>query len=113
MPESEYVITGRRQALQEPKLEIWVHLMDLTSDDRHNMQLDPVYIPSPALNDRLSSGFYIPITMTIAYAPDILSRYSASHESFTASISCLKTESSSLFCLTETESPSILSVYRL
>jgi hypothetical protein len=64
---SEYVITGRRQVVQESKLEICVHLMDLTSDDKHNMQLDPNYIPSPAVNDRLSSGFHIPITTNIAY----------------------------------------------
>ena len=64
------MITGRRQAFQEPKLEIWVHLMDLTSDDKHNMQLDPNYIPNPVVNDRLSSGFHIPITMNIAYGSE-------------------------------------------
>ena len=44
--------------------------MDLTSDDKHKMQLEPDYIPSPAVNDRLSSRFYIPITMNIAYVSD-------------------------------------------
>jgi len=68
----EYVITGRRPALQEPILEIWVHLMDLTSDDKHDMQLDPKYIPNPAVNDRLSTGFYVPITMNIAYGSDLV-----------------------------------------
>ncbi|KAI0297433.1 hypothetical protein BC826DRAFT_1096771, partial [Russula brevipes] len=63
----EYVITGRRQVVQESKLEICVHLMDLTSDDKHNMQLDPNYIPSPAVNDRLSSHFFIPVTTNIAF----------------------------------------------
>jgi hypothetical protein len=65
------VITGRRQALQEPKLEIWVHLMNLTSDDRHNMQLDSDYMPSPTVNDRVSSGFHIPTTLNIAYVSDV------------------------------------------
>ncbi|KAI0253468.1 hypothetical protein BJV78DRAFT_1153084 [Lactifluus subvellereus] len=50
----EYVITGRRESPQEPKLEFWVHLTDLASDDRHNMQLDPQYTPNPAVNERLS-----------------------------------------------------------
>lgn len=47
--------------------------MDLTSDDRHNMQLDSDYIPSPIVNDRLSSGFHIPTTMNIAYVSDLVS----------------------------------------
>jgi fumarate hydratase class II len=66
------VITGRRQALHEPKLEIWAHLMDFPSDDKHNMQLDSNYIPNPAVNDRLSSRFDIPITMNIAYESDLV-----------------------------------------
>ncbi|KAH9047481.1 hypothetical protein EDB83DRAFT_2317547 [Lactarius deliciosus] len=37
----EYVVTGRQEVLQEPRLEYWVYPMDLTSDDKHNMQLDP------------------------------------------------------------------------
>jgi hypothetical protein len=41
--------------------------MDLPSDDKHTMQLDSNYIPNPAVNDRLSSRFDIPITMNIAF----------------------------------------------
>src|ERR1700733_4753183 len=41
--------------------------MDLTSDDRHNMQLDPKFIPKPAVNNRLSSAFHLPIGTNIAY----------------------------------------------
>ncbi|KAI0246219.1 hypothetical protein BJV78DRAFT_1286673 [Lactifluus subvellereus] len=63
----EYWVTGRREALQGPKLEFSVHLMNLTSDDRQNMQLDPKYIPKPTVNDRLSSAFYVPIGMDIAF----------------------------------------------
>jgi len=46
--------------------------MDLTSDDKHNMQLDPECIPYSAVNDRLSTGFYVPITMNIAYGSDLV-----------------------------------------
>ncbi|KAI0250894.1 hypothetical protein BJV78DRAFT_1275616 [Lactifluus subvellereus] len=62
-----YVITGRRESLQEPKLEFWVHLMDLASDDRHSMQLDPQYTPNPAVNERLSCAFRLPLDMNIAF----------------------------------------------
>lgn len=41
--------------------------MDLTSDDRHNMQLDSKHVPQPAVNTRLSSAFHLPIGMDIAY----------------------------------------------
>lgn len=41
--------------------------MDFTSDDKHNMQLNPDHIPSPAVNERLSSKFHLPIFMDIAY----------------------------------------------
>ena len=40
---------------------------DLPSDDKHNMQLDPKYIPQPTVNNRLSSAFHITIGVNIAY----------------------------------------------
>jgi hypothetical protein len=46
--------------------------MDSTSDDKRNMQLDPDYIPNPAVNDRLPTGFYVPITMNIPYGSDLV-----------------------------------------
>jgi hypothetical protein len=44
--------------------------MNLSSDDKHKMQLDPKYIPGPIVNDRFSSRFHMPITMDIAYDSD-------------------------------------------
>ena len=64
---SEYMITGRREALQEPKLEFWVHLIGLPSDDRHNVQLDPQCTPNPAVNKQLSCEFHLPLDMDITY----------------------------------------------
>ncbi|KAH9026661.1 hypothetical protein EDB84DRAFT_1589144 [Lactarius hengduanensis] len=57
-----FKLTGRREepeVHQMPEIELWVHLMDLTSDDRHNMQLDSKHIPTPTINDRLSSSFHV------------------------------------------------------
>ena len=62
----DYNITGRSEMTNmhnEPQIECWVHLMDLTSDDRHNMQLDPKHIPTPTINDRLSSSFCLPTSV--------------------------------------------------
>ncbi|KAH9030797.1 hypothetical protein EDB85DRAFT_1403662 [Lactarius pseudohatsudake] len=58
---TNYKLTGRREELQLPKIRLWVHLMDLTNVDRHNLQLDAKYIPTPTINDRLSSSFYLPL----------------------------------------------------
>jgi hypothetical protein len=57
---------------QGPKLEIRVHLMDLTSDDRENMQLEAKYLPNPIVKDRHSSVFHVPVGMDIAYESDLV-----------------------------------------
>ena len=46
--------------------------MDLSSDDKQNMQLDFNYISSPIVNDRLSARFHLPTAMEIAYKPDFV-----------------------------------------
>jgi len=63
----EYMVTGRLEVLQGPRVEYWVFPMDLPSDDKHNMQLDPKYIPQPTVNNRLSSAFHLPIGVDIAF----------------------------------------------
>jgi len=55
-----FKVTGRLevpQMHQVSRLELRIHLIDLPIDDKHNMQLDPKYIPTPTINDRLSSSF--------------------------------------------------------
>jgi hypothetical protein len=63
----EYMVKCRLEALQGPRVEYWVFPMDLTSDDKHNMQLDPKFIPRPTVNDRLASAFHLPVGVNIAY----------------------------------------------
>ncbi|KAI9443812.1 hypothetical protein H4582DRAFT_1039790 [Lactarius indigo] len=62
-----YKLTGRREGLQPPQIKLRVHLMDLTDDDRHNMQLDAKYIPTPTINDRLSSSFHLPLRAELSF----------------------------------------------
>ncbi|KAH8993666.1 hypothetical protein EDB83DRAFT_2325213 [Lactarius deliciosus] len=57
-----FKLTGRREepeVHQMPEIKLWVHLMELTSEDRHNMQMDPKHIPTPTINERLSSSFQV------------------------------------------------------
>jgi hypothetical protein len=61
-------IAGRLEVLEmdkESQLKLWIHPMDLTSDDKHNMQLDPQHIPTPAIDDRLSSSFLLQTSLEL------------------------------------------------
>ncbi|KAH9027877.1 hypothetical protein EDB85DRAFT_1892774 [Lactarius pseudohatsudake] len=62
----DYRVSGRWEMPkmhQVPQIELRVHPMDLTSDDRHNMQLDPKHVPTPTINDRLTSSFRLSTLM--------------------------------------------------
>jgi hypothetical protein len=64
---SEYRVIGRADTLEEPKLEFRVHLMDLTSDDKHSLQLDPMHVPNPAVSDRRSGMFNLSLDVRVVY----------------------------------------------
>ncbi|KAH9056526.1 hypothetical protein EDB87DRAFT_1636600 [Lactarius vividus] len=64
---TEYKVSGRREAPEEPKLEFWVHLVGLSSEDKHNMQSNRKHIPHPTVNAQLSSRFYVPIGLDIVF----------------------------------------------
>ncbi|KAI9460706.1 hypothetical protein F5148DRAFT_1276740 [Russula earlei] len=61
----DYRVTGRRVEPVEPKLEFLIHLMDLTSDDKHNMQSNPKHVPNPVVSDRRSVPFHLPLGLHI------------------------------------------------
>ena len=46
--------------------------MDLTSDDKHNMQLNPKHVPNPVVGDRRSGVFHLPLGHRIVYVPDFV-----------------------------------------
>ena len=67
--ELDYRLTGRLVAPQEhqmPYITLRIHLIDLTSDDMHDMQLDSKHVPTPAVVDRRSSSFSIPLEDELA-----------------------------------------------
>ena len=65
-------MTGRIEELEEPNFEFRVHLIDLTSDDRHNMQLNPEHIPNPVVGDRRSGVFHLPLGHHIVYVTNFV-----------------------------------------
>ena len=59
-------VTGRLevlQMLQSSKMKLCIHAMEFTRDDWHTMQLDPIHIPAPTINDRSSSSFRLSTSM--------------------------------------------------
>ncbi|KAH9023070.1 hypothetical protein EDB83DRAFT_1992544 [Lactarius deliciosus] len=64
---ANYKLTGRLEEPQLPKIRLCVHPVDLTNDDRHNIQLVAGYIPTPTIVDRFSSSFYLPLWAEIAF----------------------------------------------
>ena len=68
----EYTITGGREVPEGPKLQYQVHIVDLTSDDKHCMQLNSKHIPKPTTSDRRSAVFHLPIGPRIVYDSNFL-----------------------------------------
>ncbi|KAF7978535.1 hypothetical protein HWV62_45432 [Athelia sp. TMB] len=62
---TSYQLFGTHETLQEPVIEHKIHLLDLTTEDKHNMQLDQMFIPSP--QDKFSHSFSLPISSSLAH----------------------------------------------
>ena len=65
----EFKVTGLRTELEEPKLKFRVHHMDLTSDDRERIKLNPKYLPNPIISDQRTDEFHLPLGSRIVYGP--------------------------------------------
>lgn len=61
-----YQLTGLRESFEDPMLEYTVHTLDLKECDQQVMQLDPSFIPSPAVHDNSSHSFRLPVGYSIA-----------------------------------------------
>ena len=64
-----YKVTGRRTEPQEPKLRFRVHHVDLTSDDKEGIKLNPKHLPNPIVSDQRSDEFHLPLGLRIVYGP--------------------------------------------
>ena len=61
-----YIICGRKP-LQGQEIEYSVHTLRLQADERHNLQLDPTYVPTPVLNEQLSQSFHVPSETVVKF----------------------------------------------
>ena len=55
-----YFLSGRIETLKNQEIECKVHILRLLTDQKHNPQLDPTYVPIPVPNNWLSHSFRVP-----------------------------------------------------
>ena len=54
-----YSIEGCQESRQNQEIEYHIHTLRLRAEQRHNLQLDPSFVPTPILNERLSQSFHV------------------------------------------------------
>ncbi len=57
-------ITGQQETQKEASLLFTIHLMHLTTQDQHELQLDPIKVPSPHFKE--SYTFQVPVGFSIS-----------------------------------------------
>ncbi|KAH9005522.1 hypothetical protein EDB86DRAFT_3240052 [Lactarius hatsudake] len=62
-----YYISGRQESLQEDEIEYRIHLLHLRADESQKVQLDPSYVPTPILEERLTHSFRVSSSTTVKY----------------------------------------------
>ncbi|KAF9239497.1 hypothetical protein BU15DRAFT_88041 [Melanogaster broomeanus] len=60
-----YEITGTRESLKEPTLLFTIHLMHLTTQDQHELQLNPTAVPNPRFQE--SYSFQLPLGFSVSH----------------------------------------------
>ena len=54
-----YSIVGREESQQNQEIEYHVHTLRLRAEQKHDLQLDPSFVPTPIVNYRLSQSFRV------------------------------------------------------
>ncbi|KAI9455150.1 hypothetical protein BJY52DRAFT_1224767 [Lactarius psammicola] len=69
-PTDEYYVSGRQEYLREDEIEYHIHLLRLRADESQKVQLelDPSYVPTPILEERLTHSFRVSSSTVIKYA---------------------------------------------
>jgi hypothetical protein len=62
---ADYIVSFEQKALVEPALEYKIHVLEITADDRQSLQMNPSFIPSPNVQERLSHRLRLPVDHNI------------------------------------------------
>ncbi|KAJ6620561.1 hypothetical protein B0H10DRAFT_2188402 [Mycena sp. CBHHK59/15] len=68
---SPFKITGHIKDRTEPKIECRIHVMYLTTEDQHTLQLDPAFVPQPRVQACSAQIFHLPLGHRILHAQSI------------------------------------------
>ena len=60
-----YSIRGLQESQQNQEIEYHVHTLRLRAEQKQAFQLDPSFIPTPVLNDRLAQSFCVSSDATV------------------------------------------------
>ncbi|KAH9017733.1 hypothetical protein EDB84DRAFT_1422808 [Lactarius hengduanensis] len=63
-----YHISGRQEYLRDDETEYRIYLLQLRADEKHKVQLDPSYVPTPVIEDRLTHSFHVSPSIFVKYA---------------------------------------------
>ncbi|KAH9039441.1 hypothetical protein EDB83DRAFT_1717346 [Lactarius deliciosus] len=63
-----YYISGRQEYLRDDETEYRIYLLQLRADEKHKVQLDPSYVPTPVIEDRLTHSFHVSPSIFVKYA---------------------------------------------
>ena len=64
-----YFISGHQESQRVDEMEYRIHLLHLRVDERQKVQLDPFYVPTPILENRLTHSFRVSSSTTVKYGP--------------------------------------------
>ena len=53
--------------MQDQEIEYTMHILRVQADEKHSQQLDPSYVPTPVLNERLTQSFHIPSETVVKF----------------------------------------------
>ncbi|KAJ7698920.1 hypothetical protein B0H17DRAFT_1049693 [Mycena rosella] len=65
---SAFKITGADKGRTEPTVQCKLHIVHLTTDDQHTLQMDSSFVPSPHIQASSTQLFHIPIGHRILHA---------------------------------------------
>lgn len=58
-------VTGQRETHTEPALRYTILPIDLTEGDKHQLQLDGLFVPTPRIHSNSASHFELPVDYVI------------------------------------------------
>jgi hypothetical protein len=62
-----YSIRGFQESQQNQEIEYHVHTLRLRAEQKHSLQLDSSFVPTPTVNDRLSQSFRVSSDTIVKY----------------------------------------------